>query len=81
MDLENTQTIALYNGEQLLLYPNEQVISYSKIYDTFYKKITKKDVDAVINKYFKKSNMSVSLVSENLPSFNKIKEQCEKIIG
>ena len=81
MDLENSQTIALYNGEQLLVYPNEQVISYSKIYDTFYKKITKKDVDDVINKYFKKSNMSVSLVSENLPSFNKIKEQCEKIIG
>jgi predicted Zn-dependent peptidase len=81
MDLENNEDLSLYNGEQLLVYPNEQIVPYSKIYDTFYKKITKKDVDTVINKYFKKSNMSVCLVSENLPSFDKIKEQCEKIIG
>jgi predicted Zn-dependent peptidase len=81
IELEDNENLALHNGEQVLVYPNEKIVAYSKLYDTYYKNITKNDVDNVIKKYFKKTNMSVCIVSENLPSLNKIKEQCEKIIG
>jgi predicted Zn-dependent peptidase len=81
LDLEDNANLALYNGEKLLVYPSEKIVPYSKIYDTFYKNITKKDIETVIKKYFKKTNMNVCIVSENLPSLDKIKEQCEKIIS
>ena len=81
LDLEDNENLALHNGEKLLVYPTEKMIPYSKIYDTFYKNITKKDIENVIRKYLNKKNMSVCIVSENLPSLDKIKEQCEKIIS
>ena len=81
LDLEDNENLALHNGEKLLVYPNEKIVPYSKIYDTFYKNITKKDIQNVIRKYLNKKNMSVCIVSENLPSLDKIKEQCEKIIS
>jgi hypothetical protein len=81
LDLEDNENLALHNGEKLLVYPNEKLVPYSKIYDTFYKNITKKDIETVIRKYLNKKSMSVCIVSENLPSLDKIKEQCEKIIS
>jgi 5,10-methylene-tetrahydrofolate dehydrogenase/methenyl tetrahydrofolate cyclohydrolase len=58
----------------------KKIIPYSKAYDTFYKNITKKEVDAIIKKYFKKSNMNVCLVGEKLPALNDVKTICEKVI-
>jgi predicted Zn-dependent peptidase len=81
LDLENNDNLALHNGEKILVYPNEKIVPYSKIYDTFYKNITKKDVENVIKRYLNKKNMSICIVSENLPALDKIKEQCEKIIS
>lgn len=81
IDLEDNEKLALHNGEKLLVYPNEKIIPYSKIYDTFYKNITKKDIETVIRKYLNKKNMSVCIISEKLPSLDKVKEQCEKIIS
>jgi predicted Zn-dependent peptidase len=80
IDLEDSDEAACYNGEQALLYPNKKIIPYSKAYDTFYKNITKKEVDAIIKKYFKKSNMNVCLVGEKLPALNDVKTICEKVI-
>ena len=81
LDLEDNENLALHNGEKLLVYPNEKLVPFSKIYDTFYKNITKKDIENVIRKYLNKKNMTVCIVSDNLPSLDKIKEQCEKIIS
>ena len=80
IDLEDSDEAACHNGEQALLYPDKKIIPSSKIYETFYKNITKKEVDTIIQKYFKKSNMNVCLIGEKLPALNDVKTICEKVI-
>ena len=80
INMENNSIQSNYNGEQLLLSPEKNIVPYDKLYDTYYKNITKKEVNEVIKKYFKKENMNVCILGENLPSIKNIKYECEKII-
>lgn len=79
IELENNNTTAGYNGEQILLNPNEKITPLCDVFDTHYKNITKTQLDTIIRKYFKKSNMNVCLIGEHLPSLKEIQKECEKI--
>jgi len=79
--MENNDTNAIYNGEQIILYPNnESLIPYENTFETYYKNITKSQVFEVIKKYFIKSNMNVCIIGEQNPSENIISRECEKLL-
>ena len=69
-----------HNGASALIYPSEPICPYSKIYDTFYKDITKADLDAVVRKYLRKDNMTVCMVGEHIPTLSVVKSVCDIII-
>jgi predicted Zn-dependent peptidase len=81
LKLEDNDVLAEHIGKEFLLYGDKRkIISYSDIYDTYYKDITKENVNAVIRKYFKPENMSVCIVGEQMPSQRAIENECSKII-
>ena len=79
IELEDNDTTAKYNGKQLLLNLNEKITPLCDVFDTYYKNITKTQLDTVIRKYFKKSNMNVCLIGEHIPSLKEIQRECEKL--
>jgi len=81
LDTENSSSQTSYNGEQVLLFNNENVVPYHAFFDTFLKNITKDLVNQMIEKYLKKGNMSVCIISGENQTINKIKPICEKFIA
>lgn len=81
-DLNNGGFIAEENGEEMIFKKNKEntILSYQEIYDTILCKITKKQINDVIQKYIRKCNMSICLVCENLPSRKMVVKECEKLI-
>ena len=75
MDLEDTEQLALDNGIEYL-FKKENIITTKQKYET----ITKKQINNVIKKYLKKSNMSVCLIGGTLPSKTSIMKECEKLL-
>lgn len=73
--------LAEFNGEEYLYRKNDdsKIVPYNKIYDTFLDKITKKQIDDVIHKYFCKEGMNVCIVSETLPKRSSVEKECEKL--
>ena len=74
---ESNEDCALHNGIELLLKPPEEIISYYDIFDKKFKHMTKKMIDNVIKKYFKKSLMTVCIISNK----NINKKQIIKEVG
>jgi hypothetical protein len=81
LDTENSSSQTSYNGEQVLLFNNQDVVPYHAFFDTFLKNITKDLVNQMIEKYLKKGNMSVCIISGENQTINKIKPICEKFIA
>jgi predicted Zn-dependent peptidase len=79
IEVEDSDTSVEHNGRHVLLYPSEELLPYSKIFEKKIKKITKGDIDNVIQFYLKKENMSVCLIGENIPTLATIKKECEKM--
>lgn len=79
INLEDNDTTAEYNGKHFLLNPEDKITPLSELFDTYYKNITKMQLDTVIRKYFKKSNMNVCLIGEHIPSLKQIQKECEKL--
>jgi len=69
-----------HNGASALIYPSEPICPYSKMYDTFYRDITKADLDAVVRKYLRRDNMTVCMVGEHIPTLSVVKSVCDIII-
>jgi predicted Zn-dependent peptidase len=80
--LENNDSSCYHNGNRVILYNNDEksIVPYCDIYDTYYHPITRRDVNNVIKKYIKKSNMCVCIVSNTTPPLYKVKSICEKIL-
>jgi zinc protease len=80
LNLEKTNISSMHNGLHLLLYQDmDGLIPYKNTFDTYYKNINKREVNAVIRKYFKKENMHVCVLGQTLPSHRMIQIECEKI--
>lgn len=81
IELEDSETQTIHNGYELLLHDTPaSIIPFSHVYNTYYANITKKQVNDIIKKYLKKTNMSVCLLGEFLPSLEKVKSECEKFV-
>jgi predicted Zn-dependent peptidase len=80
LNLENNNNIAVHNGEQLLLYPDREFIPYKDIYEIHYKSLTKPMINAVIQKYLKKTNMNVCVYGYQLPKKDIIRKECSRLV-
>ena len=76
---ENPENITQYNGYQSLVFPDRELTPTTKFYETHYQHICKADVDRAIRTYFTRSNMTVCMVGNGLPTERKITEICEYI--
>lgn len=77
--LENPQTPCFHNGIEQIVYDNPYSIPYQKLYDVYYKKITKKDIHDVLEKYITRENMVVCLLGEHVPSKDSIFSAIDKM--
>lgn len=80
MSLESGNSISLYNGLHLSLYNQTQIVPYHELYKTFYKNITISQINFMIRKYFKKTNMYLVMVGEKIPSKKTLLEECHKFM-
>ena len=80
LKLENGTNIANHNGFHFLLHPDRPVVPLSDIYTIRYQPIKKSDVDSVIQTYFKRSGMVVTMLGKNLPSEKQIKKLFERLV-
>jgi predicted Zn-dependent peptidase len=79
ISMENSNASCEYNGIKMLLYCNDEksIVPSSDIYKTHYKSITRSQVNDVIKKYLKLSQMSLCILGESVPSVRQIKKICE----
>lgn len=83
IDIENSGDIAEMNGEEMI-YRNgreKSIVPYQKLFDTFINKITKTQVNNIIQKYICKSGMNVCIAGEKIPSQRIIETECEKMLA
>jgi predicted Zn-dependent peptidase len=79
ISMENSNASCEYNGVKMLLYCNDEksIVPSADVYKTYYKSITRSQLNEVIKKYFKMSQMSVCILGEDVPPVRQIKKVCE----
>lgn len=80
IEMEDSYNKCEYNGQKLLL-TGEDFTPYEKIIQKNYLPISKTDVHSIIQKYFKKTNMTVCLLGPGIPSLERIKRTVERFLG
>ena len=80
LKLEDSTNIANHNGFHALVHPDKPVIPLSDIYKVRYQPIKKSDVDSVIQTYFKRSGMVVTMIGKNLPSEKQLTKLFERLV-
>lgn len=78
--LEDSLNQCEYNGKNILLY-NDTFIPYDKLFQKAYLPIKKQDIDKIIKKYLKKTNMSTCILGSVVPSLSIFKRECLKYVG
>ena len=82
MDMKDTKKACFHNAEYMLLYSNtNEYVPYKNVYDAYYKTITREQIHSIIQKYFKKENMTVFIAGQYTPSLATIQKECEKIVA
>jgi len=77
---ESNENACFHNGSKTILYDDgTPITSYHDRYENFYKNLTQKDIHDAIKKYFIKSNMTVCILGEHIPSLKTVKSICDKI--
>jgi predicted Zn-dependent peptidase len=85
--MENSDSRCEYNGLEYFVYRQGQddttdnFVPFDKIYEKYYAPITKKQVNDVIQKYFKSESMVICLLGEHVPSLDTVMISCERFIG
>jgi len=77
---EKAHNKAEYNGIQMAIYGDEPFTPYGEMYEKYYNGLTVKDLNMVIDKYLKASNMYVSVIGErgsHFPTLEKIQNICK----
>ena len=83
--MENPDSQCEYNGLEHFLYcendDTQHFVPFDKLYKKYYEPVTKKQVNDVIQKYFKSESMVVCLLGEHVPSLDIVKDCCKRFIG
>ena len=73
---ESINNIATYNGYESIYHQDGIIVPYQELYSAYYHRITKKQIDAVIQKYFCRENMVVGIMQEKEFQKKKIHDIC-----
>jgi predicted Zn-dependent peptidase len=76
--LEDIDTVAKYNGSEYILTDASTPIPHHKLYDTYYAPLQKRDINAVIQKYFTRDNMVVAIVHDKAVPYDAIHRICNR---
>ena len=79
--MENADSQCEYNGLEHFIYGNDHFVPFDQIYKKYYEPVTKKQVNDVIQKYFRSESMVVCLLGEHVPSLDIVKDCCKRFIG
>lgn len=82
MNLEDIDNLTNYNGFEYLVSMNdddfkEKFVDYNDIYDKYISKITKEQIQNIIDKYFIVNNMVVYILGEKIPSLKQVEKVCD----
>jgi predicted Zn-dependent peptidase len=80
LSMESIDVLTQYNGNEIISSDYDKIVPYQKLWDTYFSKITKKDVDRVIRKYFSRENMIIGIVHGGDLDRTIIENICERFI-
>lgn len=67
-----------HNGMRAFLQNEDQIIPYDQLYDTQFAPITRKQINAIIRKYFTLDNTNISFYGNKLPSQTELEAECSR---
>lgn len=81
LELASLENQATYNGREWLLHGNaDEIVPIKHYYDTYFKSVTRKQIQDIIKKYIKKDSMVVCMVGHDLPSQTTLDRECMKLM-
>ena len=75
----NNERIVTHNGTRAMLFPDKEIVPFGALYDTYYAKITKAELDSIIRKYFVADGMFICMVGDDLPSEVTLRRLCRPL--
>jgi predicted Zn-dependent peptidase len=78
LGMESIDMLAQFNGAEYILSPDGSFIPYEDRYKTFFSRITKKQIDEIIHKYFTRENMVIGIMYDKELSKKKIETICHQ---
>jgi predicted Zn-dependent peptidase len=79
IDSEDSLYHSEYNGKNILF--NGDFTPFHEIYSTHYHPLKKENIHEIIQKYFKKTNMSCVLMGTTMPSQSTFEKECNQFVG
>lgn len=79
IESEDSNNPCEHNGKNMLLDCEE--IPFSKLYSKHFSFLQKENIDTIIQKYLKKSNMCCCLLGTHIPSLSIFEKECNKFVG
>jgi zinc protease len=79
LNLQSNDAIATYNGSQIILTNKPPKVPFEDIYDTYLAKVTKADIDRVIQTYLCKTNLLVGILYDHAVPKKKIEEIVDRV--
>ena len=79
LSMQSMDSITEYNGIETIFQKEEEIVPFQDIYKTHLAKITKKDVDAIIQKYLVRENMIIGIMYEKKIDQKRIEALCQKL--
>lgn len=74
LNLQSNDAIATYNGSQIILTNEPPKVPFQDVYDTYLAKVTKAEIDRVIQTYLCKANLLVGILYDHGVSKKKIED-------
>jgi len=78
LGMESIDLLSQFNSVEYLLNPDASFIPYQDRYATFFSRITKKQIDDVIQKYFTRENMVIGIMYDREIPKKKIETICDR---
>jgi predicted Zn-dependent peptidase len=77
LGMESIDALAQFNGIEYLLSTDESFVPYKNQYTAYFARMTKKQVDEVIRRYFTRENLVIGIMYDHELPKKKIQSVCE----
>ena len=79
LNLQSIDAIASYNGSQIILTNQPPKVPFQDVYETYLAKVTKAEIDRVIQTYLCKENLLVGILYDHAVPKKKIEEIVDRV--